>query len=132
MKKLLSAIYIILLVSCVNDDGPCHQSVKIINNSNKTLFYQFSTTPTIGADPSLAGNYFKILPHSSKKDLYGGERGCYENRFEPNNIVYYNFFDATIVESEDWETIRENDMVLERKSFTLEQMNEANWEVIFN
>ena len=132
MKNLFFLVFLITF-SCGSDDcNSCHYSVEIINNSDKTLYYEFAPIPSVGSDPSLAGNYFKINPHSSKKDNYGGERGSYEDRFKLNNIVYYNIYDSEIVESVDWETIRENDLILERQSFTLQQMNEANWQLIYN
>lgn len=49
-----------------------------------------------------------------------------------NDTLYFSLYEATVVASEYWETIRENDRVLERQSFTLDQMNEGNWEIVYN
>lgn len=125
-----------LFVSCVpeKDDANCHVAVNIINNSNKVIYFGGrNPSSNIGYNPLKSGDYFKIVPGDTKKDIYGRERGCYEDLFtESNDKLYYLFYDEQVLLNNTWEDIIANDMVLKRYSFTLEEMQAANWTITYD
>ena len=133
MKKIFLLVSLIIL-SCANNDGECHNSVKLINNSTKVIYFGGkSDAPVMGANPLLAGEYFRILPGETKKDIFGRDRGCYEDLFsENNNKLYYTFFDEQVLLNNTWDYIRENELILARYGYSVEQMNEAEWTITYD
>ncbi|MEP7093386.1 MAG: hypothetical protein ABI793_04945 [Flavobacterium sp.] len=136
MKNIFIMALATLFVSCApeKDDANCHGAVTIINNSNKVIYFEGgSATPEIGYNPLKSGGYFKIVPGASKYDPFGRHRGCYEDLFaENNNKLYYLIFDEEVLKSEPWDSIVKYDKVLKRYSFTVEEMNDVNWKIIYD
>ncbi|MEP7093384.1 MAG: hypothetical protein ABI793_04935 [Flavobacterium sp.] len=136
MKNIFIMALVTLFVSCApeKDDANCHVSVNIINNSNKVIYFGgIGGTPAIGYNPLKSGDYFKIIPGASKIHAFGRDRGCYEDLFaENNNKLYYLIFDEQVLKSEPWDSIVKYDKVLKRYSFSVEQMNDVNWKIIYD
>ncbi len=136
MKKLFITMLLAQIISCGGQDcEDSHVSVEIINNSDKIIyFFGGAASPEIGGyNPLRSGDYFKLLPNSSKKDGVGRDRGCYEDLFkENNNKLYYLLFDEQVLLNNTWEDIRANDLVLKRYSFTLAEMQAAGWVIVYD
>jgi hypothetical protein len=135
VKKTISILLSILFFSCCaekNSDN-CHVAVTISNKSNKVIYFYAGSLPETNYNPIRSGEYFKIMPGTSKKDGFGRDRGCYEELFaENNNKWYYSVFDEQVLLNNNWEDIVANDMVLKRYSFTVEEMQAANWTIIYD
>lgn len=136
MKSIFITALLILINSCgpEKDLANCHSYVNIINNSNKVIYFGgIGGTSAIGYNPLKSGDYFKIPIGTSKKDPYGRERGCYEDLFtENNNKLYYLFYDEQVLLNNTWEDVVANDLVLKRYSFTVQEMQAANWTIIYD
>lgn len=132
--KIFFLLFFMLSCSPEKDIPNCHKSVNLTNNSNKIIFFGGrNSSSQIGYNPLKSGDYFKIIPGETKKDIFGGERGCYEDLFlENNNILYYLFFDEQVLQNSSWEDIVANDLILIRYSFTLQEMQAANWTIIYD
>ena len=133
MKQIFTILSILLLNAWGSSPDPnkCRVKVTIQNNSDKNIYFNSgSGTPQIGFgyNPLKSGDYFKIVPNASKSDIFGRDRGCYEDLFkENNNKLYYLLYDEQVLLNEPWDTIVKYDKVLKRYSFTVEQMQSANW-----
>lgn len=92
-----------------------------------------NSSGNIGYNPLKSGDYLKIAPGRTKEDIFARHRGCYEDLFAENNDkLYYLIFDEQVLLNNTWEDIVENDMVLKRFSFTLKEMQDANWTIIYD
>ena len=128
MKKLILFLLATIQLSCGGgNDGPCHNSVVILNGSSKNIYFQRQTVPQITQDPRVAGSYFKIVSGQHKADIFGRDRGCYEDLFTENGTLYYLLFDEEVLQNNSWSDIVENDMVLKRYSFTSQEMQAAEY-----
>ncbi len=138
LKKMMSILWCFLMISCGSekDTTNCHVAVTIRNSSSKVIYFSSaSDVPQIpaGANPQTSGEYFKISPGASKQDIFGRDRGCYEDLFkENNNKLYYLIYDEQVLLNNSWEDVVVNDMVLKRYSFTLEEMKAANWIIVYS
>ncbi len=123
-------------VSCCGGqpDENCHKKVKILNNSTKVIYFGGAgNTSEIGYNPLKSGDYFKIKPSTSHDNIFGRDKGCYEDLFkESNGKRFYLLFDEQILLNNTWEDIRANDLVLKRYSFTLEEMQAAGWVIVYD
>lgn len=135
MKNIFLTVLALFIVSCVSekDTVDCHKRVTILNNSNKVIYFCVSMLPATNSNPTKSGDYFKIVPAGTKNDIFGRDKGCYEELFtENNNKLYYLLFDEQVLLNNSWEDVVANDLVLKRYSFTVEQMQDANWTVIYD
>ena len=132
--KLVFLIFIVVSCGSSIDDANCHKAVNIRNDSNKIIYFEAGGDSGIISYNSILGNdYFKILPGVTKKDVFGRDRGCYEELFaENNNKLYYLLFDEQVLLNNTWEKIRTDDLVLKRYSFTLQEMQAANWTIVYD
>jgi hypothetical protein len=136
MKSIFLTALLVLINACgpEKDLANCHSYVNIVNKSNKVIYFDGgSATPEIGYNPLQSGEYFKLVPEASKKEPCGRERGCYEDLFtENNNKLYYLIFDEQVLLNNTWEDVVANDLVLKRYSFTLQEMQAANWTITYD
>jgi hypothetical protein len=134
MRNIFLTILAVIIVSCVSekDTVDCHSGVAITNKSNKVIYFSAKSEKT-NYNPLSSGDYFKIVPGATKYDPFGRDRGCYEELFaENNNKLYYLIFDEQVLLNNTWEDVVANDMVLKRFSFTLKEMQDANWTVTYD
>ena len=138
-KILLCKIFLwsFVSVSCGPeiDSANCHVSVSLINNSNKVIYFGGgNSSPQISYNPLKSGDYFRIAPKATKKDIFGRDRGCYEDLFKEsqNGKLNYLFFDEQVLLNNTWEEIVAKDLVLKRYSFTVEEMQAVNWSIIYD
>ena len=138
LKKSTLILLTIFFLSCgpEKDSSNCKSAVTIKNSSEKIIYYSgASDSPQIpaGSNPLVARNYFKITQGASKEHVFGRDRGCYEDLFEENNNkLYYLIYDEQVLLNNSWEDVIANDMVLRRYSFTLLEMQVANWTITYN
>lgn len=131
--KIFFLLFIVFGCSPEKDDPNCHAAVNLTNNSDKVIYFYAGSSSETNYNPTRSGDYFKIVPGATKIDGFGRDRGCYEDLFtENNNKLYYVFFDEQVLLNNTWEDIVANDMILKRYSFTVEEMQAANWEIIYD
>lgn len=135
MKNIFLTVFTILIVSCGSekDTVDCHSGVAITNKSNKTIYFYAGSLPETNYNPTRSGEYFKIVPGATKYDPFGRSKGCYEELFaENNNKWYYTVFDEQVLLNNTWEDVVANDLVLKRYSFTVQEMQAANWTITYD
>jgi hypothetical protein len=112
-------------------DRGCQDYLTIVNNSNKTIFYNLRTIPEIGDDPSRGTDDYKINSGESKRyDLSRGSFSECVEEFIGAGTEYFLIFDEEVLQNNTWDDIVANDMVFKRYSYTLQQMKDANYTVI--
>jgi hypothetical protein len=127
--KIFLLLIIVFGCSPERDAANCHTSVNLINNSDKVIYFYTGSSAMTDYNPLKSGEYFKIALGDTKKDGFG-RKGCYEERFtENNNKFYYVFYDEQVLLNNTWEDVVANDLVLKRYSFTLQEMEAADWTI---
>jgi len=124
---------VILLLFFLNSCGQkknYHNSMAFINNSNKTVYVDFSygyPDTLINFNLSYeAKPYCKVNSNSTGNPLE--VRYAYETMLEDDTLMVY-VFDAAVVESTPWDTIKAIYMVLKRYDLSLQDLEEMNWTV---
>lgn len=135
MKYVSVLFFGIILISATcsnNNDKDCHNTITIVNNSDKTLFFymshEYPDTAIINYNPSDAGSYYKIEKNSSHKHI---KRDCFEYDFKINPKLMYFIFDAQVLETVPWDTVKANYLVLKRYDLTLQDLNDMNWSITY-
>jgi len=121
--------YFTACCSCKHEN--CHKKIIIINNSNKSIYYHpnSSNSDTLILDynpTSIDG--FKIEKLSSKNDYYNS---CIEGRFYDSKTIRYIFYDAQILETTPWDTVRAKYLILKRYDLSLEDLQRMNWTITY-
>lgn len=140
MKNInLLLIFGILLISCeAKNTENCHKVITIINNSNKILYISESYNyPNIDdyknlASPLISGSP-KIEPNETR--AYVPVRDCIEYTYAnqiPSGIMMFYVFDGEILETQGWDYIKTNDLVLKRYDLTLENLENLNWTITYD
>ena len=74
---------------------------------------------------------YKIVNNSNKKSYSSGPN-CAEELFDETGKLYFMIFDEEVLQTNTCGEIKENDLVLARLEYTLGEMKNANWEIIYN
>lgn len=127
-------VTILVSATCSNDNENCHNTVTIVNNSDKAIYFDFSfrypDTLTLDPSPVTAGDYYKIERKSTHKHL---KRDCFEYDFKSSNsgIIMYYIYDAQTLETVPWDTVVKKYMILKRYDLTLKDLDNLNWTITY-
>lgn len=142
-EKPINSVRVILLIialsiiiggaDCSRKDENCHDKIKIINNSDKTLFfyvsYKYPDTSIVDYNPYVAGNFYKIPSYSSEIDYYRG--GCFDGHLQNGSKISYFLFDSLVLATIPWDTVMENYMIVKRYDLSSEDLVETNWSITY-
>ena len=130
----ICSIFILVLSSCDTKNSYFDYRLKVINNSDKTIYAENSAAYP---DTSLI---FTISPFNHNPDKAApGETisivrgGSWEEAFNENihqKLIIF-IFDAAIADSTPWETIKKNYLILKRYDLTLKDIDSLNFKVIY-
>lgn len=142
---ILLLTQILISSTCRKESENCHQKIQFKNNSSGSIFiqesYQYPKT-------SLAGPYAPFpspLSQPQVNEVKSAEtnteatrtRGgsCIERIFGteliPSGITMIYVFDANILNTVPWDTIREHNMYLKRYDLSLQDLKNSNWIITY-
>jgi hypothetical protein len=133
MKKTLLPILLIALVSfgdtCSKNSPDCHEYYTIKNDSNGAIYFRWSRDSALNSlsySPGSSPVEYKCAAKGNAKD---NRRGCYEAEINLSSLKKINIwiFDANIIETVQWDTVKKNYLILKKYSLTKEQLDSANW-----
>lgn len=128
MKQIIVLLLVLLgAFSCrpKNKEGR-HEILRIRNDSDKDLFYDRGTCDTLLPIYNFMGQAPAFIKSKSQKKEY--ELGGFEHDFRFCPFMIFFFVDAELLEI-PYDTIRKYNMVLYRRSYTLEQLDSLDWTV---
>lgn len=141
MKNLILLVStFFLLISCVytnTDDS--HKLITIVNKSNKTLYvFRSYEYPNVEAykhnpDPMLGGDS-KVESHETTQSVLASGTSyehIYENSIPSGTMMIY-VFDGATLESQGWDYIKANNLVLKRYDLTLQDLQNMNWTITYD
>jgi hypothetical protein len=132
MKKLILCVSVLALFGCVvNKEGPdCHTALTFSNGTDGTLYADW-TEP----GETIASIYpIKYVSGESRKEVHvsSGSVFCIENRYKRGaDFISFYVFDGEVVESNDWNSVVENNLVLQRYDLSLEDFRRLDWTLTY-
>lgn len=132
MKKIIIVIISILTISftCKKED---EDMLLIKNMSNNDIYIGYSShypdTSLNIVNPLLNVNDRKIKSHTFQKPYYGAPTKNFFYGSIDTLILFV--FDANVLETIPWDTIKSKHLVLKRYDLSLEDLEEMNWIVNF-
>jgi hypothetical protein len=115
----------------------CHRKIAIMNNSDKSIYvndtgrYPDTDFRNIVGNPLVAGT--KIGAKESESAALSNNGECIEYKFTrfESGIMQVFVFDGPTLETNGWEYVKENNLVLKRYQFTLQDMQNNNWTITY-
>lgn len=123
---------------CEKGLGGLDLRLKVKNNSSKSIYFvpsmEYPATNIPGypplPDPKLDPKHFKLSP-GARIPIYLRDSWEHVASEIPERKIIFFFFDAQVLESTDWDTIRKNNMYIDRKILTLDSIKKMNWTVSY-
>jgi len=133
--RLVLILSIISIVTtsdtCKKNRPDCHVSYTINNNSGNAVYFivnKDSGLNLLSYPPGASASTYKCEANSQKSHFY---RGCYEYIINTSStkMLYIFIFDAKIIETVPWDTVKKNYMLLKRYDMTKAQLDSINWKI---
>jgi len=130
---IICAQLVLISSSCKKDSSYYDYRLKVINKSDKTIDVDYSKVfpdTTINSVPYFYHNAGKATPNGTVTLVRGG---TWENAFKGDihqKLIVF-IFDASIVDSTPWDTIRKKYLILKRYDLTLEDLQKVNWSITY-
>lgn len=142
MKNIILLLNIIpLLVSCeATNTAKCHKIITVVNKTNKTIYvdasesYPVTDFTKLIVDPLFNPQTTKVEANASSKNVLPTYGNCYEAMF-PNiksGIMMVFVFDGPTLETQGWDYIKTNNLVLKRYDLTLKDLEDMNWTITYD
>jgi len=133
MNKTLLPMLLFALIgtcsTCSKNKPDCHEYYTIKNNSNSAIYFRWSRDSALkllSYSPGSSPAEYKCAANEGMNDTY---RACYEAEINLSSLKKLNIwiFDAHIIETLPWDTVKKNYMILRKYSLTKAQLDSANW-----
>ncbi len=141
MKTNFVIVLTILLFNqtCCKKEDDCHKTIAFVNTTSQPLYvvsyYFYPDTSSFSGirNPLLDSNFTKVRSNETNTQVLWG-RDCIELAFKdliPSDTLMVYVFDAMIIESTPWETVKSNYLVLKRYDLSLQDLKNNNWKIIY-
>lgn len=113
--------------------------LQVRNNSTKNIYfywgYNSPDTTLLGSidlyNPSNDPAKYKIAPSSTKPDgRYESPQSFFEHKF-PSGKGSFFVFDATVLETTNWDTVRAKYLILKRYDLTLDSIKKMGYTITY-
>ncbi len=142
MKNIILFLNIIpLLVSCeATNTAKCHKIITVVNKTNKTIYiernedYPNFESYKLDADPLNNANTTKVEANASSKNVLPTYGNCYEGIYtsiKSGTMMVY-VFDGPTLETQGWDYIKANNLVIKRYDLTLKDLENMNWTITYD
>ena len=136
---LILLSFLLLSNTCNKKTENCHKAITFINNSDKELYvtrsWNYPDTISFAGipNPALDPNFSKVNSHEKNTRALWG-RDCYEVLFGSELYNYQDtlmvfVFDAQVLENTDWETVKQQYLILKRYDLSLEDLRNMDWTI---
>ena len=129
---LLAACLIAIMtmsINCRKNKADCHVYYTIKNNSSKAIYFisnKDSALNLLSYPPGASPATYKCDANAKINDA---QRSCYESNIllSSTHMLYIFIFDAQIIETVPWDTIKKNYIILKRYELTKDELDSAKW-----
>ena len=125
------SVLIVIGAKCSNDDEL--MKLRIKNNSSQTLYESCSTNyPDTSLNkilsPACNPQIHKIEANTFQKEHYNSPT---EDIFDYNDTLIVFLFNAQILESNPWDSVVKNYMILKRYDLSLQDLQDMDWTITY-
>lgn len=131
MRSILFLLLVHLFSGCGPDDENCREELTFTNESSDTIWYglargdqDFFPCMIVTGDLNPNTSFTQIIDRPSCWE------GAIEGGFRGSLAVYY-FLEQPNNTGDDCDEEELNNLVIERREFTVEQLRELNWEIVY-
>ncbi len=139
MKKTLILIFafVLIAVSCGKDNFNGYDNrLHILNNSNISIYFApFDSYPDTslygrGVVPTSSAITYKVSAHTTEKLSVNC---CWEDIISdlPCDTLMLFIFDAKVLETTPWDTVKAKYLVLKRYDLSLQDLEDMNWTITY-
>lgn len=128
---------LLFLSTTCKEEADCHETIIFKNNSSKSLYihasgsYPDTTSFEVEfPNPALNKEIYKVAAYSKNTSALW-YRSCLEFTFKSNDTLMIFVFDANVLETIPWDTIKSKHLVLKRYNLSLEDLEQMNWKLIY-
>lgn len=142
-KNLVFFLIIFILLSicstCKREKENCHYKITVLNKTSKSIYIEecngFPDTTYFKYEPNpvLDSYSFKVEAGETSTRAINS-RDCIEYNFEnlyKTGTMMIFVFDAQVLETTPWDTIKKKYMVLKRYDLSLEDLKRMNWTITY-
>lgn len=131
-----TVIYLVIFLLTLNSCKDLYDTRLIFTNESDSAIYvtvsdsgRFIDTAyvLVNYDPGNFPEKYKVSPNESKVVIKPPI--SWDRVYEHEDTLAFYIFDAEVIESLPWSTIKSNYMVLERYDLTLSDLEYLNWEI---
>ena len=133
---LLLGSVVILSATCRKDSDDCHHNVHVVNKSSRPVYAIFSAsypdTSIHDPNPALSPEGYKVGVNEQKSIF--SNRDCVEDYFKyiiHSDTLILFVFDENVLETNSWETVKQNNLVLKRYYLNLSELRSRNFTIEF-
>lgn len=115
------------------ESDTCHRFIHFTNESGRDVYYLIHIFDEIGEyNPALSPAKFKIKNSETTKLAFDTGFSCFESvKEEGRGKIYFFLFDPYVAEHCDWETVQKENRYLKKYVLTIDELNKANWKIVF-
>lgn len=131
-KFLMLFVFVGIFQACpVDDDEILVGTINIVNDSEETIYCGclFVSENVVNSD-YFSENVVREVKIPKKSEI---RYSYYKNQFKGNynNKIWILIFKQSTLDNYSWEEIQEQNIFDARYSFTLEELQAMNWEVVY-
>ncbi len=143
MKKQKSMLILVFALgllsnSCENDKlSKWDERAEFINSSERAVYVSFDNlypdTSLYDPNPALSPETNKVLAGGTSKSvlrLHGNWEG-YFNSHIPSDTLMIFVYDAEVLETTPWDTVKANYLVLKRYDLSLQDLENMSWTITY-
>ncbi len=141
--KYLIIIFISLITiagTCRKESATCHTKVSFINRSQNSIsvdwnaYYPDTLLGNGFYNPSSQAQIHEVLPSETNIDAVSLGVDCFESRFKTqitSGIIMIYVFDKTVLQNNNWDTIKKYNMYLKRYDLSLQDLQNKDWTITY-
>ena len=129
----LFTLLILTFTSCRKDYYDTR--LDFVNNSDSPIyvsvcdFYKDTAYVFVNYYPGNAPDKYKIQPYETKSSIK--PIGTWERVYEEQDTLAFYVFDAEVLETTPWDTVKANYMILKRYDLSLQDLESMNWTITY-
>jgi hypothetical protein len=131
MKKIFCGIIMVLIILGCPEQFDFR--LVIVNNSSNPIYvingdeYHDTEYVYVNYYPGNTPAEFRI--EEFNEIIYETPSGGWEHFDESNDTLAFYFFDADVIETIDWDSIKSNYLILDRYDYTFEDLVNIDWRI---
>ena len=131
--KLICSSLVCFMILCSVDcrkktSSECHHIITITNNSNNTLYCNYSE---LYPDTSVDCNSYNLVIGPNDNFELKENTSCFEDQFDKFINIQFFFIDSVVYENASCDSVKAYGLYLKRTQVNIDQMNNRGWNIVY-